>query len=177
VAILSYLFSLEIKACPRRCVNNFLTGLFHDLPEVLTRDIISPVKRSVSGIEAIIKEYERMQIEEVLLPLLPRDWRGEILYFVEDEFENKIVRDGAVVCGVPEGELNALYNRDEFSPLDGRLIRACDELAACIEASISIGYGVRSPQLLEAVESLREKYRGTVVSGIDFGELFGSFEA
>ncbi|KAA0242417.1 MAG: HD domain-containing protein [Candidatus Brocadia sp. AMX2] len=42
VAILSYLFSLEIKACARRCVNNYFTGLFHDLPEVLTRDIISP---------------------------------------------------------------------------------------------------------------------------------------
>lgn len=59
VAILSYLFSLEIKACPRRCVNNYLTGLFHDLPEVLTRDIISPVKRSVEGLSELIKGYER----------------------------------------------------------------------------------------------------------------------
>ena len=57
VAILAYLFSLEIGACPKRCVNNFFTGLFHDLPEVLTRDIISPVKGSVEGISGIVKEY------------------------------------------------------------------------------------------------------------------------
>jgi putative hydrolase of HD superfamily len=177
VAVLAYFCTLRIGGCPRRLYDNFYGGLFHDLPEVLTRDIISPVKRSVSGIEAIIKEYERMQIEEVLLPLLPRGWRKEILYFVEDEFENKIVKDGRVVSGVSDGDLQSLYNRDEFLPLDGRMIRACDELGACIEANLSIRYGVRSPQLVEAVESLKEKYRGAVISGVDFGSLFGSFGA
>jgi putative hydrolase of HD superfamily len=44
VAVLSYLFSLEIGACRKRCYNNYFTGLFHDLPEVLTRDIVHPVK-------------------------------------------------------------------------------------------------------------------------------------
>jgi putative hydrolases of HD superfamily len=49
VAILSYLISLERRACPQRASNNYFAGLFHDLPEVLTRDIISPIKRSVEG--------------------------------------------------------------------------------------------------------------------------------
>ncbi len=48
VAILSYLFSLEIDACPKRGTNNYFTGLFHDLPEVLTKDIISPVKTAAT---------------------------------------------------------------------------------------------------------------------------------
>ena len=56
VALLSYFFSLENKACPKRCTNNYFTGLFHDLPEVLTRDIISPVKRSIEGLSDLIKE-------------------------------------------------------------------------------------------------------------------------
>ncbi|MBQ2516433.1 MAG: HD domain-containing protein, partial [Desulfovibrio sp.] len=43
VAAYAYLFSLSIGACRARCVNNFFTGLLHDLPELLTRDIISPV--------------------------------------------------------------------------------------------------------------------------------------
>ncbi|MGZ7169402.1 MAG: HD domain-containing protein [Halobacteriota archaeon] len=33
------------KRCYRRRFHNFFGGLFHDLPEALTRDIISPVKR------------------------------------------------------------------------------------------------------------------------------------
>lgn len=176
VAFLSYLCAMHAGGCGRRLYNDFYGGLFHDLPEVLTRDIISPVKRSVTGIDAIIKEYEKMQVEEVLLPLLPPAWQSELLYFTEDEFENKIVRDGTVEKGVSEKEMASLYNKDEYSPIDGKLIRACDELAAYVEATLSIGYGVRSPQLVEAVRTLKEKYRGAVISGADFGRLFGYFD-
>lgn len=55
VAMMSYFFSMSLNACDRRLYNNFFGGLFHDLPEVLTRDIISPVKRSIEGLEDIIK--------------------------------------------------------------------------------------------------------------------------
>ena len=56
--MLSYLCSLEMQACPKRLINNYYASLFHDLPEVLTRDIVSPVKSSVAGLEEIIKDYE-----------------------------------------------------------------------------------------------------------------------
>ena len=49
VAMFSYLFSYMAGASRERRINNYLTGLFHDLPEVLTRDIINPVKKSVEG--------------------------------------------------------------------------------------------------------------------------------
>src|SRR5512134_3207971 len=88
VALLSYLFSLEINACPKRCVNNYFTGLFHDLPEVLTRDIISPVKRSIEGLSDLIKEYEREQMEREVYSLIPGAWHGDIRTFTEDEFES-----------------------------------------------------------------------------------------
>ena len=56
VAILSYFMSLELdNPCRKRLENNFFSGLFHDLPEVLTRDIVSPVKNSVKGLDSIIK--------------------------------------------------------------------------------------------------------------------------
>jgi putative hydrolase of HD superfamily len=44
VAIFSYFYSLKVNACPKRLESNFFCALFHDLPEALTRDIISPVK-------------------------------------------------------------------------------------------------------------------------------------
>ncbi|MBO1737038.1 HD domain-containing protein, partial [Barnesiella sp. GGCC_0306] len=67
-------------------VNDFLCGLFHDLPEVLTRDIISPIKRSIQGLDDLIKDIEKRQVAEKLLPLLPHSWHEDILYFTEDEF-------------------------------------------------------------------------------------------
>ncbi|MDD4496325.1 MAG: HD domain-containing protein, partial [Eubacteriales bacterium] len=43
VAIMSYIITLQLDACDKRLYNNYFAGLFHDLPEVLTRDIISPI--------------------------------------------------------------------------------------------------------------------------------------
>ena len=100
VAITSYLFSLDNNSCKKRLYNNFFTGLFHDLPEVLTKDIISPVKASVEGLEDIIKEYEENQMKTRLLPLLPLSWREEMRYFTQDEFENKIKINGNIHKGI-----------------------------------------------------------------------------
>ena len=82
---------MGVEACPKRFYNNFYAGLFHDLPEVLTKDIISPVKGSVEGLKEIIKDYEDYQMKEELFPLLPRPWHEDMKYFSESEFENKII--------------------------------------------------------------------------------------
>ena len=61
VAILGYFCAAKLNASDERVVNDFLCGLFHDLPEVLTRDIISPVKTSVEGLDDLIKDIEKRQ--------------------------------------------------------------------------------------------------------------------
>lgn len=175
VAMLAYLCSIEINACDRRIYNNYFGALFHDLPEVLTRDIVSPIKSSIEGLQDLIKEYEEIQVEERILPLLPPSWRQEIRYFVEDEFENKIIKEGAIIKGLSSEEITAKYNQDEFSPLDGHIIKACDHLAAFIEASLSIKYGVKSTHLEEGKRRLQEMYRGKEIAGINFGAIFDYF--
>ena len=176
VAITSYLLSLDNKCCQKRLYNNFFTGLFHDLPEVLTKDIISPIKTSVKGLEGIIKDYEEDQMKNRLLPLLPVSWRKEMRYFTQDEFENKIKIDGNIINGVSFAELNNLYNKNEFYPLDGRIIKACDKLTAFIEADISIKHGITSKHLEEGRKNIYEKFKDKNVSGIDFGRLFKYFK-
>ena len=174
VAILCYLCSLETGACEQRTVNNFLAGLYHDLPEVLTRDIVSPVKKSIAGLEELIKEIENRQVEERLFPLIPPAWRREIRYFTEDEFSSKVVLDG-VVSVVGSDEIGVRYNQDRYQPLDGELVRACDHLAAFLEASLSIQYGIKTRHLEDGQRSFGEAYRNKTVAGIDFGRLFGFF--
>ena len=63
VAGYAYFFSLSLGACPARRVNNFFAGLFHDLPELLTRDIITPVKRSVNQLPSLLRAYELQELE------------------------------------------------------------------------------------------------------------------
>jgi putative hydrolase of HD superfamily len=171
VAMMSYFCSLEIGACRKRTYNNFFSGLFHDLPEVLTRDIVSPVKTSVEGLDEIIKEYEKMQFEERILPLLPSSLRSEVVYFIEDEFSNRIMEDGIPRKGIPGTQMEA-YNQDDYSPIDGEIIRACDKLAAFIEAALSIRHGICSHHLLDGRTKIEREYRDQRPGGINFAELF-----
>ena len=174
VAILAYIFSLETGSGERRKYNNFFCGLFHDLPEVLTRDIVSPVKKN-TGIEELIKEYEGVQVKEKILPLLPEGWHSEINYFTSDEFSNRAIVGGKLVKGMTSEELHEKFSTDEHDPIDGVLIRACDELAAFVEASKSIEHGTRSHHLEGAKTYLYDKYRKVKVLGIDFGQIFDYF--
>jgi putative hydrolase of HD superfamily len=174
VALFSYLCSVELGAGEKRLYNNYFAALFHDLPEVLTRDIVSPIKSSVEGLQDLIKEYEDLQIKERLLPLLPRAWHEEILYFIEDEFNNKIRQDGQLVKGIPLEAMNQ-YNEDLFSPLDGNLLKACDHLAAFIEAALSIQQGITSRHLEDGKNRLYQMYDRKMIAGIDFGRIFDYF--
>ena len=175
VAMSSYLCSIELGACPKRAVNNYFAGLFHDLPEVLTRDIVSPVKQSVEGLDELIKEIENRQVEEVLLPLLPAAWHRELRYFTEDEFSDRICVDGRVEV-VHSGSIGKTYNEDRFSPIDGELLRACDHFAAYMEAYLSISHGIKSHYLADGYKSLYEKYKDRRVAGYDFGQWFAYFQ-
>lgn len=178
VAATSYLCTMEmdIEVCSKRFYNNFYAGLFHDLPEVLTKDIISPVKSSVEGLKEIIKDYEDFQMNEELLPLLPRPWHGDMKYFSESEFDNKIQVEQEIRFGVSFQDLNEKYNEDEFSPLDGELLHAVDRLAAFIEAKLSLDHGIKSVELEEAAENIFQEYKGRQISGIDFGRIFQYFK-
>ncbi len=175
VAMISYLCSVEIKACSRRIYNNYFAALFHDLPEVLTRDIVSPVKRSVAGLEEIIKDIEHRQLEERIFPLLPVTWHDELRYFTENEFESKIITGGQVKKVTSE-EINNLYNEDHFSPLDGEIIKGCDQLAAYIETFLSISHGIKSYHLEEGNRQLYQRNLNKSVAGINFGQLFSYFK-
>ena len=175
VAITAYLCTIKMNdPCKKRVYNNFFAGLFHDLPEVSTRDIISPIK-SAAGLESIIKDYENERMKEEILPLLPKTWHSEMKYFTEDEFKNKIKKEGISQKGIKFKEMNKKYNKNEYSPLDGELIKACDKLAAFIETNLSIEYGITSRYLEEGRENIFDAYKNKVISGTDFGRIFNYF--
>lgn len=177
VAVLSYFISIDIGACKRRRYNNFYGGLFHDLPEVLTRDIISPVKKSVEGLDELIKLYEKESVEKQIFPLIPSEWHNELRYFTEDEFANKISIEGkGIRSEIPEDDISRLYNEDRWNPIDGEIIEACDKLAAFIEASTSIHLGINSPALEEGRRGLYKRYEKSNLCGFPMGQLFDFFK-
>lgn len=183
VACYSYMFSLSLGACTARLVNNFFSGALHDLPEVLTRDIISPVKKSIEGLDSIIRAYEGEAVARRILEPLQKDGLTQIAerlkYFLgmggASEFANTIIRNGMAV-DLPFGEMHSLYNDDEHDPKDGELVKICDNLAAFIEAYVAIRHGVASDQIHQALWRMRAENREKELGPLHIGALFADFD-
>ncbi|MGZ4911944.1 MAG: HD domain-containing protein [Halobacteriota archaeon] len=176
VAALSYFFVLELGACPKRRANAYFAGLFHDLPEALTKDIISPVKRAVTGMDRFINELEHEEMERRIYrpKLIPQAWQSEMRLFTEDEFTSKVMIDGCVRPMTSE-EINALYNEDRYNPVDGELVKAADDLAAFMEAYLALQNGISNQQLLDAVRIKSSHARHKIVGGLHFAPLYEQF--
>lgn len=171
VAIFSYFYSLEVNACPKRIENNFFTSLFHDLPEALTRDIITPVKYSVDDLSDIIAEYEIKKIQESILPTIPEFMHDEFCYILgmtedgKDEFANRIFENGEIKL---VDEISK-YNMDKYNPIDGTALKQCDKLSAFVEASLSISHGIKSKELVSGKKHIMKSLKE--VNGIDFLQI------
>ena len=182
VAILSYFYSLEVSACKKRLENNFFCALFHDLPESLTRDIISPVKYGVKGLNEIISEYEMRLIDEQILPFVPEIAREEFSYilgirqedgkFIKEEFENRTFERKILPR---EGTMENV-NEDVYNAIDGKALKYCDKLAAYFEAGISISYGVKSKELIDGFTNMYRNFSEKPrIDGVDFLKICNEF--
>jgi len=180
VAIFGYFYSRKIAACEKRLENNFFCALFHDLPEALTKDIITPVKYSVSGLDDLISAFEIDKIQNDILPLLPYSLQDEFSYLLglygeneKDEFLDKIYIDKIEVVDSLTG-----YNENYCNPIDGRALKAADRLSAFIEATISIYHGVKSNELLKGKKQILQKTEeNPIVNGVDFLKLTQEIDA
>ena len=187
--------------CKKRIFNDFFSALFHDLPEAVTRDIISPVKQATDTLPAVVKRIEAETVENELRPLMEDFYADELMYFTGDEFENRILlpaedaeenlaegaaesdrKNGTIKGGMREKivsfeDLNEKYNADEFSPVDGKLVRVADHIAAFVEADSSIRYGITSPQLQSGRANLFKLYpEEKIVNGFKPASFFALFE-
>ncbi|MDR1785360.1 MAG: HD domain-containing protein [Spirochaetaceae bacterium] len=167
--------SQESPRCPRRRYNDFFSALFHDLPEAVTRDIISPVKQATGGLSEIIKKIEAEVVASELTPLMEDFYRDELMFFTRDEFTDRVVIDGRTVPVSPE-DLDGRYNRDDCSPAGGTVIRAADHIAAFLEADRSIKHGITSTHLTEGRDNIRNSYAAArKIHGFDIRGFFAGF--
>ncbi len=134
VANAVYLNDLDHGVDGKQIYNDYYSGLFHDLPEVLTKDVITPVKNSSDDLPELIGNIETDMFSEKVQPLIPADWLDELKLMSLRPFE-----------------------RIDGLQRDGDAIKACDHLAAWIEAYVSIQYGISSKILRDAKVSLGER--------------------
>lgn len=173
VGILSYMFSLQIKACRQRKVNNFFTGLFHDLPEVLTRDIKDPLKKSIKGFERIINKFEKKEMRSRIYNILPKEWLPDIKLYTISEFRN-CIRSNNKKKYVPL--ITTKYNKNKYYPRDGSLVFAADKIVAFLEAHMAIKSGIKSKDLDDAKSTIKKRERGKSYLQVNFAHIYDEFD-
>lgn len=177
VAVISYFFARENFSCPKRLYNDFFGGLFHDLPEAVTRDIISPLKKASKEFELLLHEIEQELAEKEIYPLIEESWIKEIKYFTKDEFDNKVRVEGNILKdNINVDLINKNYNDDIFDPIDGELIRTADQLAAFLEAYNSIMAGISTEELNKAARNIKDTYRDKKIGNVPIKTLYESFK-
>ena len=140
---------------------NFFGGLFHDLPESVIRDIVSPVKRATANLPEIVKQIEDSIVREELYPLMSEyKFKDELMAFTNHEFEDRLVMtesdDPEPPCYTNEDFLSLLQNPPSVGlPIMGNLVGLCDEYAAFLEAYQSIYHGISSNYLKDAANKIR----------------------
>lgn len=155
VASSVFLADFDRKAGPEQIYNDYYSGLFHDLPEVLTKDVISPVKINVGGLSTLLEGYEHELMESRIMPLIPGAWHEELKFFTYDPFKD--------------------FDSPPFGKRCGHDIKACDLLSAYLEAWVSRQYGITSATLMDGESELKSKMKkfgvdidtDSLVEGID----------
>ncbi len=178
VAIMTLLLGRESKTkkCKQRVINNFFSALFHDLPESVTRDIISPVKQATDELPFVVKNIENNIVNKELIPLMEDFFKDEIIYYTSDEFSDRIIDEKGNIVQVSYDDLNNKYNSDNYSPIDGKLVRISDHLSALLEATISIQHGITSSHLVTGRDGLLNHYaKNKIISEIDVYKYFNDF--
>jgi putative hydrolase of HD superfamily len=184
VACLAYFLSIAVGACSARRCNDFFAGLFHDVPELLTRDIISPVKGSVKGIDDLIREYEKRELERRLFAILdtpstqPLAQRLRYLLGIDvgSEFCDMVCLHGRPACTNWE-QLQGEFNDDAYDPKDGWMLKICDQLAAFLEAYTSKVQGVVNEHLQQALWRIRDRYAHVALTEeVHIGALLADFD-
>ncbi len=137
VADMMFLADLDDGVDDRTLYNDYYTALFHDLPEVLTKDVITPVKVSVGGLQDMLASYEIEMIEKKIMPMIPEEWKDEFRYIIYDPFKDR--------------------GSTDYGNVNGHDIKACDMMAAYMEARLSRYYGITSGVLKNAESQTREK--------------------
>ena len=133
VANAVFLNDLDKGVDDRTLYNDYYAALFHDLPEVLTKDVITSVKMNVGGLSELLESYEEEMVESKLMPMIPESWRDEFRFILYDPFGDK--------------------KDPRFGELMGRDIKAADLIAAYMEARLSRYYGITSRVLRDAEAS------------------------
>ena len=128
-------------------------------------------------------DYELKELDsKVFTPLREaghQDVVSRLSYFLGlqsgSEFDATAQENGQIIK-LSFANLHQNYNKNEFDPKDGELLKLCDLLAAFLEAYTAVRNGVAPAELQEAIWRMKRDSRDYRVGDIHFGTILDDFD-
>lgn len=112
VGIMSYFIAHMEQKSVSDLKTMLYTALYHDIPEAITWDIISPVKNSIPGFAHVIEEAEKRMLDDYLFCFIEKSYKEKISSFMLHPFENetgKLVKYADILSALYEAKIEVLF--------------------------------------------------------------------
>src|SRR6056297_3044459 len=137
--LLSYISKTLSGDC-KDCSELLLKSAYHDVPEAMTGDIISPTKRRIPGFEATITKVEEQMVEEYLLSLIQGNGKNTLKRYMLQPFDGE----------------------------SGKLVRASDLLGSMFECQMEMMSGNANPLFKKAYRQINFEIKTMDLTEVDY---------
>jgi len=101
-------------------------AIYHDVPEVITWDIITPTKQAVDGFTLVLEEVEEQMLDDYLFSYISDDYKNYIGEYMLQPFSDKlgkIVKYADVLSALLEARLESFHGNADFNEISENLLK------------------------------------------------------
>ena len=128
VAFISYIIGMVENENGASCdiEKMMIKAIYHDVPEVITWDIITPTKQAVDGFTLVLEEVETQMLDDYLFSYIPIHYKNYIGEYMLQPFSDtlwKIVKYADVISAMLEARLESFHGNTDFNTISDNLLK------------------------------------------------------
>ena len=103
-----------------------MKAMYHDVPEVITGDIITPTKQAVDGFTLVLEEVETQMLDDYLFSYISDDYKQRIAEYMLHPFSDKlwtVVKYADVLSALLEARLESFHGNADFNEVSENLLK------------------------------------------------------
>ena len=97
-----------------------LRTIYHDIPEAITGDIITPTKKAVPGFDTLLEKVEEQMMDDYIFSYVWEEYKQEVFSYMLHPFEwdlGKVAKYADIVCALLEAKVEVNHGSENFKDI------------------------------------------------------------
>lgn len=123
-----------------------LRALYHDIPEAITGDIITPTKKAVPGFVELLEKVEIDMMNDYLFYYIGEDYKKEVYNFMLHPFDGengKIVKYADIISSLLEAKVEVNFGSTNYREIYGNIKKKVNTFS-CVSVDYLLKHGLDS---------------------------------